>query len=49
MDPFVATIIKQAVVFGAVVGIGVALFYGFVQYAKLQHALTLNMTPGQLP
>lgn len=49
MDPFVLTIIKQAAVIGAAAGLLVALAYGFIQYAKLQHALTLNMAPPQVP
>lgn len=49
MDPFVLTIIKQAALAGVAIGAVVALVYGFVQYSKLQHALTLNMLPGQLP
>jgi hypothetical protein len=49
MDPYVSTIIKQAAVFGLAAGILVALAYGFIQYSKLQHALTLNVTPPQVP
>lgn len=48
MDPFVSTIIKQAAVLGLAIGLAVALAYGFIQYAKLQHAMTLNVTPPQL-
>lgn len=48
MDPYLATIIKQAAVLGVAVGILVALAYGLVQYSKLQYAMTLNMVPGQL-
>lgn len=49
VDPFVSTIIKQGLVAGAIVGLLVAGVYIFVQYSKLQHALTLNMAPPQLP
>lgn len=49
MDPFVSTIIRQAALAGLAVGAAVALIYGFVQYAKLQHALALNIVPPQLP
>lgn len=45
MDPFVSTIIKQAALLGLAVGILVALAYGFTQYGKLQHAMTLNIVP----
>jgi len=48
VDPYLATIIKQAAVLGVAVGILVALAYGLVQYSKLQYAMTLNMVPGQL-
>lgn len=51
MDPFVATICKQATaIAGAFVLAGViaALIYGFWQYGKLQHALSLNMLPPAL-
>lgn len=49
MDPYLSTIIKQAVVLGAAIGIAVALVYGLMQYSKLQYTLSLNMLPGQLP
>lgn len=48
MDPFVATIIKQAAVLGLAAGVIVALAYGYIQYSKLQYALTLNITPPQV-
>ncbi len=52
MDPFVATIVKKsALIIGgfALAGLGVALIYGMLQYSNLQHAMTLKMTPPQLP
>lgn len=52
MDPFVATIVKQSALIVSgflLVGLAVALFYGLSQYTKLQHAMTLNMAPPQLP
>jgi hypothetical protein len=45
MDPFVATLLRQAAVLGLAVGLFAAALYFAVQYPKLQHALTLNMTP----
>lgn len=48
MDPFLSTIIKQAVVLGVAAGAVIALIYGLVQYSKYQHALSLNLAPGQL-
>lgn len=45
MDPFVATIVKQAAALGLAIGTLAAIVYGLVQYAKLQHALTLNVVP----
>jgi hypothetical protein len=51
MDPFVSTIIKQSALIAGgflLVGLAVAALYGLSQYAKLQHAMTLNMAPGQL-
>jgi hypothetical protein len=48
MDPFVATIIKQAAVLGLAAGVLVALVYGLSQYSKLQYALTLTITPPQV-
>ena len=48
VDPFVSTIIKQAVAAGIAVGLLVALAYGLVQYSKLQYAISLNTLPGQL-
>jgi hypothetical protein len=48
MDPYVLTIMKQAAVLGLAVGAIVALAYGFIQYSKLQYALTLNMAPPQV-
>ena len=51
MDPFVATIVKKsALIVGgfALAGLAVALIYGLAQYSSLQHAMTLNMVPGQL-
>lgn len=49
MDPYLATIIRQAAVLGVAVGVLVALAYGVYQYSRLQYALTLNMTPPQVP
>lgn len=49
MDPYLLTILKQAAVLGIAVGAVVAIAYGMIQHSRLQHALTLNMTPGQLP
>jgi hypothetical protein len=52
MDPFVATIIKQAgaVALGfAAAGIVAALLFGLYRYAQFQHALTLNLVPPSLP
>lgn len=48
MDPFVSTIVKQAALFGFAIGVLVALAYASIQYVKLQHALTLNITPRQV-
>jgi hypothetical protein len=52
MDPYVATIVKEcAAIAGAFLAAGllVAFVYGLVQHSKLQHAMTLNMVPPQLP
>lgn len=52
MDPFITTILKQAgliVLMFAAAGVLVAALYGLSQYAKLQHALTLNTLPPSLP
>lgn len=48
MDPYVLTIIKQAALLGLAIGAIVALACGYIQYNKLQYALTLNMTPPQV-
>lgn len=52
MDPYVATILKKSavVVLGAAAaGVLIACAYGLFQYTQLQHAMTLNMAPPQLP
>jgi hypothetical protein len=49
MDPYVSTIIRQALAIGASAGLLVAGIYFLAQYSKLQHAMTLNMFPEQLP
>jgi hypothetical protein len=48
MDPYVATIVKQAAAWGLAAGLVVALAYGLYSYSKLQYALTLNMMPPQV-
>ena len=49
MDPFVATIVKQAFLVGLGAGaLAFAIFY-MVKMASLQHALTLNLMPAPLP
>lgn len=48
MDPFVSTIVKQGIALGAVAFLLVAGVYIFVQYSKLQYAMSLNMTPPPL-
>lgn len=49
MDPFVATIVKRGLVLG--VGVGTLAFLVFIMFkmASLQHAMTLNIVPMQLP
>lgn len=49
MDPFVSTLAKQGAVLGLAVGILVGAVFFAVQYSNLQHAMSLNMLPGQLP
>lgn len=49
MDPYVSTIIKQGMVLGAFIGLVVAGAYIYLGYSRLQYALTLNMTPPQVP
>jgi hypothetical protein len=52
MDPFVATIVKKSALIAggfALAGLVVALLYGYARYSSLQHAMSLNMTPTQLP
>lgn len=48
MDPFVSTIVKQPIALGLAAGFVVGLGYFLVQCSKLQHAMSLNMLPGQL-
>ena len=48
VDPFVSTIVKQGLAWGALMGLVVAGLYIYVQYGKLQHALTLNIIPPQV-
>lgn len=48
MDPYVATLLRQAAVLGLAVGLVAAAIYFAVQYPKLQYALTLNMRPSQV-
>lgn len=51
MDLFVKTIITQSglIVLGFfAAGIAVGLLHGASRYAKLQHAMTLNMIPSPL-
>jgi hypothetical protein len=51
MDPFVATIVKQAAVLAAGIaaaGLLAALIFGLCKYAQLQHAMTLNIVPPSL-
>ncbi len=45
MDPYVRMVWQRAAIIGLTAGAAVALLYGLVQLAQLQHALTLNMTP----
>ncbi len=49
MNPFVATIVRQSVALGLAVGLLVALGYGLLAYANLQHAMTLNIAPEEPP
>lgn len=49
MNPYAATIARKAALYGAAAGLALALAYFVYQYAQLQHALTLKMTPPQLP
>ncbi len=49
MDPFVSTIIKQAILVGLGIGALAFLFVLGVKMANLQHAMTLNMLPTPLP
>jgi hypothetical protein len=48
MDPFVSTLARQAALLGLAAGIVVAVVFFAIQYPKLQHAMSLNMIPGQL-
>jgi len=48
MDPFARMIWQRAAILGLAAGATVALLYGLVQLAQLQHALTLNMAPAGL-
>jgi hypothetical protein len=49
MDPYLSTLLKQAAVLGIALGLVAAVLYAAVHYPKLQHAMSLNMIPGQLP
>ena len=44
-----STIIKQGAVIGLGVGFVVFAFYCLTKLAALQHSMTLNMLPCQLP
>ena len=48
MDPFISTILKQGMVLGAVAFLLVAGAYIFVQYSRLQYAMSLNIAPPPL-